>query len=136
MLARLHPLAGEPHPRLPHGLKSAQDAVDPRVDETGIRLAPAYSPLLINDKESPVSQLFMLQVHPEGAGHGSFGMRIREQGVQDSDLAREGRVAPDLVRRDPDHLGTQVPERRQDRKSTRLNSSISYAVFCLKKKKK
>src|SRR5687768_18274799 len=31
------------------------------------------------------------------------------------------------------------PERAQDRKSTRLNSShgyISYAVFCLKKKKK
>src|SRR2546426_9150236 len=31
------------------------------------------------------------------------------------------------------------PDRRQDRKSTRLNSShlvISYAVFCLKKKKK
>src|SRR5215475_1158267 len=31
------------------------------------------------------------------------------------------------------------PQRRQDRKSTRLNSShvkISYAVFCLKKKKK
>src|SRR5438034_1901659 len=32
-----------------------------------------------------------------------------------------------------------VPERCEDRKSTRLNSShtvISYAVFCLKKKKK
>src|SRR3712207_7753116 len=31
-----------------------------------------------------------------------------------------------------------VPDRRRDRKSTRLNSShanISYAVFCLKKKK-
>src|SRR5207253_7735821 len=36
------------------------------------------------------------------------------------------------------HEGTIVQERR-DRKSTRLNSShvaISYAVFCLKKKKK
>src|SRR5256885_6566007 len=33
----------------------------------------------------------------------------------------------------------QVDQRQQDRKSTRLNSShlvISYAVFCLKKKKK
>src|SRR3989442_11575154 len=32
----------------------------------------------------------------------------------------------------------EFPQRRQDRKSTRLNSShvrISYAVFCLKKKK-
>src|SRR5699024_11288769 len=36
---------------------------------------------------------------------------------------------------DPDGLGGQIP----DRKSTRLNSShvsISYAVFCLKKKNK
>src|SRR5690554_8217357 len=38
------------------------------------------------------------------------------------------------------HVGVLVPvqERRRDRKSTRLNSShvrISYAVFCLKKKK-
>src|ERR1022692_3446803 len=34
---------------------------------------------------------------------------------------------------------SQVPDERQDRKSTRLNSShlvISYAVFCLKKKNK
>src|SRR2546426_6803263 len=37
------------------------------------------------------------------------------------------------------HLGQAFPAREGDRKSTRLNSShlvISYAVFCLKKKKK
>src|SRR5256886_10816700 len=37
-----------------------------------------------------------------------------------------------------EHRGVTVPRRRRDRKSTRLNSShsqISYAVFCLKKKK-
>src|ERR1039458_10616449 len=42
----------------------------------------------------------------------------------------------DLVRRNP-HAAVQI--RVADRKSTRLNSShlgISYAVFCLKKKKK
>src|SRR3712207_7542795 len=36
------------------------------------------------------------------------------------------------------HLVTEVKNLREDRKSTRLNSShanISYAVFCLKKKK-
>src|SRR5256885_5925512 len=36
-------------------------------------------------------------------------------------------------------VGVHVDQARQDRKSTRLNSShlvISYAVFCLKKKKK
>src|SRR2546430_6652889 len=37
------------------------------------------------------------------------------------------------------HRNIHIPRQRQDRKSTRLNSShsqISYAVFCLKKKKK
>src|SRR2546429_3374595 len=37
------------------------------------------------------------------------------------------------------HFSTISPETNKDRKSTRLNSShgyISYAVFCLKKKKK
>src|SRR6266478_8103300 len=37
------------------------------------------------------------------------------------------------------HLGLRLAARWRDRKSTRLNSShsqISYAVFCLKKKKK
>src|SRR3712207_7067971 len=48
--------------------------------------------------------------------------------------ARQGRasaLAP--------HRGRPAGRRRRDRKSTRLNSShanISYAVFCLKKKKK
>src|SRR3989440_1440752 len=47
-----------------------------------------------------------------------------------------------LVRSDcPSHLADPAlqPEKYRDRKSTRLNSShdqISYAVFCLKKKKK
>src|SRR3712207_8301646 len=46
--------------------------------------------------------------------------------------ARDGPAAAHLARR-------PQPRRRTDRKSTRLNSShanISYAVFCLKKKKK
>src|SRR2546427_9122606 len=49
----------------------------------------------------------------------------------------EVRDAQPAVRLDQHVLGLQVP--MQDRKSTRLNSShsqISYAVFCLKKKKK
>src|SRR6266480_6390523 len=54
---------------------------------------------------------------------------------------RRGRARPLLRRR---HAWLRLPpprsrRRRRDRKSTRLNSShmsISYAVFCLKKKKK
>src|SRR5256886_10955396 len=49
--------------------------------------------------------------------------------------ARAARVGGERVHR----AGVAAPGRRRDRKSTRLNSShsqISYAVFCLKKKKK
>src|SRR2546422_6494356 len=44
-----------------------------------------------------------------------------------------------LLRIDRDVVAEAVAAAREDRKSTRLNSShgyISYAVFCLKKKKK
>src|SRR5690348_17681328 len=52
-------------------------------------------------------------------------------------------LIPDLIRRQPillclDYDGTLSEIADEDRKSTRLNSShpsISYAVFCLKKKK-
>src|SRR5438445_10051070 len=53
----------------------------------------------------------------------------------DGNLHHRRRLAPGehrIARPDPDH------EAEEDRKSTRLNSShanISYAVFCLKKKK-
>src|SRR5256885_5596682 len=49
-------------------------------------------------------------------------------------VVRDDRAHAPLERR----AGVQAAERGQDRKSTRLNSShlvISYAVFCLKKKK-
>src|SRR5476651_2862942 len=52
-------------------------------------------------------------------------------------LPISGRRTPAPCRR-PDG-GGRLPRPRPDRKSTRLNSShanISYAVFCLKKKKK
>src|SRR3712207_7504137 len=55
-------------------------------------------------------------------------------------LVRRRSTAPVMIGEDPE--GGEPPVRkavRTDRKSTRLNSShanISYAVFCLKKKKK
>src|SRR2546430_8529998 len=55
-----------------------------------------------------------------------------------SELSDTWRSSADLERNDP-HMHSQVNgATEQDRKSTRLNSShsqISYAVFCLKKKK-
>src|SRR5207244_9574646 len=53
--------------------------------------------------------------------------------------ARGGQRLRLAMTRDVRHRADARPRPRQDRKSTRLNSShqiISYAVFCLKKKKK
>src|SRR3712207_9277702 len=68
-----------------------------------------------------------------GAGHGAAGL---DPGLDAERAAAEaghgGGGGAGRVERDRRRL-------RQDRKSTRLNSShanISYAVFCLKKKKK
>src|SRR3712207_9360650 len=72
-----------------------------------------------------------------------FRSRGEPQRRQEARRASGGRVqAEDLAlvarRDDPGQQGAAA-RLRQDRKSTRLNSShanISYAVFCLKKKKK
>src|SRR5689334_23573346 len=57
---------------------------------------------------------------------------------RDSEREREhARVGCEIERQR--HVHRQIDATQQDRKSTRLNSShssISYAVFCLKKKKK
>src|SRR3712207_8313944 len=64
----------------------------------------------------------------EGEGFRAEVRRARRPGCADGARVTLGGAAADGVRRD----------QRADRKSTRLNSShanISYAVFCLKKKK-
>src|SRR5699024_12677268 len=78
-----------------------------------------------------------------GAGRFPGGQLAGDQRVQRRVLgAGDALVLPPLraERVQPQHVehGPQPPERARDRKSTRLNSShvsISYAVFCLKKKK-
>src|SRR5205085_8484503 len=57
----------------------------------------------------------------------------------DSARSSGSAIAGRLLRQGGDHDDQDQPTERQDRKSTRLNSShsqISYAVFCLKKKNK
>src|SRR5690625_6048327 len=75
----------------------------------------------------PISEV-RIQQGLEGDPHGGRGEQQRQEVQQREDLA---------VALMPGHEGAQ--QQAQDRKSTRLNSShvaISYAVFCLKKKKK
>src|SRR5947208_6413075 len=72
---------------------------------------------------------------PEPEEHPGRGCVDQERPGEQRDAHREPAAqVPDGV---PD-LDIHVRDRPQDRKSTRLNSShqiISYAVFCLKKKK-
>src|SRR3712207_7896117 len=83
--------------------------------------------------DTATTEIYTLSLHD--------ALPIFEHGVETE--AREGRA------RVPEHLGVRVRDAEdalaaaalgieEDRKSTRLNSShanISYAVFCLKKKK-
>src|SRR5947209_14248442 len=85
----------------------------------------------------PYTTLFRSRTEPMLADQMEQAIRV-EQPETDGHRAGVGeRVGEDRVRQ----IGTVGSHGRrcQDRKSTRLNSShanISYAVFCLKKKKK
>src|SRR2546422_6937305 len=62
------------------------------------------------------------------------GVRAALPPRESLEIANDKQRTAELARR----LGLRTPRERRDRKSTRLNSShgyISYAVFCLKKKK-
>src|SRR2546427_9592350 len=74
----------------------------------------------------PYTTLFRSEVVDLSGAHSLFDLRQRAQLHQ---------LATAAAQVDPRHVARRVPV---DRKSTRLNSShsqISYAVFCLKKKK-
>src|SRR3712207_6847368 len=77
----------------------------------------------------PYTTLFRSRTYGSGVG------RIQTA----SDRKRmDDRQTGTRPRSHPRHDGPSQPRRLRDRKSTRLNSShanISYAVFCLKKKK-
>src|SRR5206468_9140914 len=64
--------------------------------------------------------------------------RVRELVTPDGAVQHGARLGPPRPAHEGKDEGSWPPIARQDRKSTRLNSShdqISYAVFCLKKKK-
>src|SRR3712207_8994743 len=88
-------------------------------------------------RRPPRSTLFPYTTLFRSHEHG-FNERLHEQSAQDRGdrLDRRDGHDPPLPR--PPGLPALRPQRARDRKSTRLNSShanISYAVFCLKKKK-
>src|SRR5690242_20969223 len=93
--------------------------------------------------DTATPEIYTLSLHdalpicrgPPRAQHGR-GARRLQGGRAD---ARGVRGAPPRDRLPRRRLQARAPHGGEDRKSTRLNSShmsISYAVFCLKKKKK
>src|SRR3712207_7067379 len=98
-------------------------------------------------RRPPRSTLFPYTTLFRSVGGGGRGRRRRGKGAAVLDLrpvpraARGEAAAPRRPREPPvgGHGVARAAPLREDRKSTRLNSShanISYAVFCLKKKKK
>src|SRR5437899_9330190 len=87
--------------------------------------------LLSRLKDTPTTYIYSLSLHDALPISAELG-----------DVRRHGRIEPHLPAIDQQHEGRRRRDHlreRRDRKSTRLNSShlgISYAVFCLKKKKK
>src|SRR5688572_32708554 len=85
----------------------------------------------------PYTTLFRSAVEQVGARHVGGAGRLALAAAQ-AVLDRVGDLA-DVALLHDQRLVAHQAEARRDRKSTRLNSShsqISYAVFCLKKKKK
>src|SRR3712207_9341063 len=82
--------------------------------------------------DTATTEIYTLSLHDALPIFAAVEGDVDDGGVQDRRLDRDGRV-------DVEDDVAVLERVRQDRKSTRLNSShanISYAVFCLKKKKK
>src|SRR3712207_8387557 len=91
----------------------------------------------------PYTTLFRSRRLPRPGRHHRQRVAALQHELDDLLLTRPELLVPELVTCDLQGLrryalACHVKHRKRDRKSTRLNSShanISYAVFCLKKKK-
>src|SRR3712207_8028363 len=100
-----------------------------------MRMRKCYIESCFFFNDTATTEIYTLSLHdalPIFGRPGTDGSRVRELAAaeQCERLEREGRS---------EHHAGWFALRFRDRKSTRLNSShanISYAVFCLKKKKK
>src|SRR2546427_8517349 len=85
--------------------------------------------------DTATTEIYTLSLHDALPISESAAARRRHGERRADPRARRRRQRQDARHRPPDRV---APRRARDRKSTRLNSShsqISYAVFCLKKKK-
>src|SRR5690348_18115061 len=95
--------------------------------------------------DPPPTEIYTLSLHDalpicvQREGRTAQARRVVRRAVQRRAVRRFRAAAQERCRREGVEEVHHAQRRREDRKSTRLNSShpsISYAVFCLKKKKK
>src|SRR5205814_7696275 len=98
---------------------------------------PPLSPLSLHDA-LPISLVARQDERGCCALQGRYGVLNRQEGWRAALMAAAFDLFNHVRPLGSDRLGLSVGLKGKDRKSTRLNSShlgISYAVFCLKKKK-
>src|SRR2546422_7500136 len=90
--------------------------------------------------DTPTTEIYTLSLHDALPISCSRSARVASSGVARRTMRRSGEGEGEGAGGDAAAAARLQPlQPRRDRKSTRLNSShgyISYAVFCLKKKKK
>src|SRR5439155_26945875 len=94
-----------------------------------------YTPSSFFFIDPPTTEIYTLSLHERSSDLLTFLLSVPIEVSEARRLARQQAMLLDLPPRGQKPEGRATP----DRKSTRLNSShvaISYAVFCLKKKKK
>src|SRR5437773_11393772 len=112
------PLASRAHPNIARFTRSTRGHAGEAPAWSGRRLGPPPRPSAVTLEAPPADELELVVLVVAARRAGAGRVDIAEGGFRE--VPAEG-------------------EREGDRKSTRLNSShitISYAVFCLKKKKK
>src|SRR5207249_11980434 len=125
------------------GRQVAAIRLGPGAHEAADMLEPALAPARLHGRHQAARDVARVAHDADGDGDVLPDLRAVQVDVDDAGLRREaGRVARDAVvepQTDADDDVGVLDRTVQDRKSTRLNSShvsISYAVFCLKKKKR
>src|SRR5258708_3446687 len=96
------------------GFEGREDAVGAGVDADRRQVAPADDALGIDDEEGATGRAGLRRIDAIVPGNGALGLEVREKRELEPAVLLEREVAPDAVDRDPEQLGAELPEFRQD----------------------
>src|SRR5439155_26067279 len=95
-------------------LERLEDPVGARVHADGRDIAPPVHAALVDDEERAPTEAVLLAVRAVRARDGALRLEVREQREPELAIARERRVAPRPVDRDPEELRAESCEFRPD----------------------